>query len=123
MHNSSALWVGFFRFFFLGNLLISIQIAITKYEEALDTNPNDYQALIRCAEIAVQFIEGHARGVSAMKYNIEKVFYQFNYWMDDNSNIAIAPSSIRQYVISKSYHGKSQWFVWIVQIRTVPWQM
>ena len=47
--------------------------AITKYEEALDTNPNDYQALIRCAEIAVQFIEGHARGVAAMKYSIETV--------------------------------------------------
>lgn len=47
--------------------------AITKYEEALDTNPNDYQALLRCAEIAVQFVEGHHRGVAAMKYNIEMV--------------------------------------------------
>eukprot|EP00339_Tiarina_fusa_P014815 CAMPEP_0117008164 /NCGR_PEP_ID=MMETSP0472-20121206/7777_1 /TAXON_ID=693140 ORGANISM="Tiarina fusus, Strain LIS" /NCGR_SAMPLE_ID=MMETSP0472 /ASSEMBLY_ACC=CAM_ASM_000603 /LENGTH=224 /DNA_ID=CAMNT_0004710125 /DNA_START=1168 /DNA_END=1839 /DNA_ORIENTATION=+ len=52
-------------------------MAITKYEEALDTNPNDYQALIRCAEIATQFIEGHARGVAAMKYNIEMPQVQY----------------------------------------------
>ena len=57
----------YYFFFFFG--FTHFSSAIKKYEEALDANPNDAKALIHCAEIAVQFIEGHSRGVAAMKYD------------------------------------------------------